>query len=238
MQTFTQISTIDALMAGCYDGVMPVKTLHQYGNFGIGAYERVDGELVMLNDTLFQILADGRAKTTQLPDSTPYAAVIRFKPDRSAALNGPMTLDSLKARLAAAFPNKNLFYAVRVEGIFKSVTTRSVPPQSKPYAPLADVLAAQQIIIKTENITGTVVGLYCPAFMKNLNVPGFHLHFVSGDRKTGGHLFDGVLSSGQFDVQACAQFRMILPESGEGFGSADLSRDRSDEMEKVIREPK
>jgi acetolactate decarboxylase len=103
---------------------------------------------------------------------------------------------------------------VRISGLFKNVKTRSVPPQVKPYQPLADVVASQQKITETESTTGTVAGYYFPAFMKGVNVTGFHMHFISGDRKMGGHLFDCVLAEGTVELQAVGRFFMILPGSG------------------------
>lgn len=41
-----QVSTIDALVNGIYDGVMSVGMLKKYGDFGIGTFEGLDGEYV------------------------------------------------------------------------------------------------------------------------------------------------------------------------------------------------
>jgi acetolactate decarboxylase len=232
--TLTQISAMDALMAGCYDGVVPVKDLRRYGDFGIGTYKRLDGEMVMLNDTLFQILLDGTAKTASIPDSTPFADVVRFKPDTMLVPEKNIRLDSLKSGLVRTLSDKNLIYAVRISGSFKNVKTRSVPPQIKPYLPLGDVVATLQKITDTESSTGTIVGFYFPAFMKNVNVTGFHMHFISGDRKLGGHLFDCVLAEGTVERQTIGRFFMILPGSGSCFNTAGLDHKPSNEAKKVM----
>lgn len=233
-KTLTQISTINALLAGCYDGVAPIKQLHQYGDFGIGAYKNLNGEMVMLNDTLFQILVDGTAKIIQLPDSTPFAAVVRFQSDTTFSVTRRTSLDSLRQIVLRNLPSPNLFYAIKMTGRFESTKTRSVPPQVKPYQLLIDVVAKQQKIRDSENIAGTLVGFYLPEYVKGINVPGFHLHFISADRKIGGHLLECVMTQGSVEWQAFRRLNLILPEANSGFDAADFIKDRSSDLGKVI----
>ena len=108
---------------------------------------------------------------------------------------------------------------------------RSVPKQTKPYPPLADV-TQHQAVFEYTNVTGTVLGFRCPAFVKGVNVPGYHLHFISKDRKTGGHILDFSSAGGTLQLDACNRFYMVLPEK-EQLGTLDLSKDRSKELEKV-----
>jgi len=230
-----QISTIDALLAGCYDGVMPIRDLHRYGNFGIGTYEKADGEMIMLNDTIYQIKADGTARTSQLPDSTPFATVIRFHPDTAFTGDPRIALDSLRQLITRQFPNLNLVVAVKISGRFERMKTRSVPPQEKPYRPLNEVVATQQKIRDSSDISGTVVGFYLPAFVKGINVPGYHLHFISDDRKTGGHLFECILVEGTIEWQICHQLDLMLPNEKSAFGLVDFTKDRSGDLQKVIK---
>ncbi|HBV96348.1 MAG TPA: hypothetical protein DEF36_04835 [Desulfotomaculum sp.] len=63
-------------------------------------------------------------------------------------------------------------------------------------------------------------------------VPGYHLHFISADRKHGGHLLDCRLAEGIIQVDRSEDFHMMLP-GGEEFAKAELSSDRSSELEKV-----
>jgi acetolactate decarboxylase len=225
---------MDALMAGQYDPVVPVKDLHKYGDFGIGTFERLDGEMVMLNDTLFQILLDGTAGTAAVPDSTPFADIVKFRPDTAFDPGKNIPLDSLKNNLNRMVPDKNRIYALRVSGSFTRVKTRSVPPQSKPYPALVDVVATQQKITETASATGDIVGYYFPAFMKNVNVAGFHMHFISGDRKMGGHLFECLLTEGMVEWQSIGRFYMILPESVDRWGAAGSDQEAANSAKKIM----
>jgi len=230
--TITQTSTIDALLAGVYDGQMSCAQLMGYGNLGIGTFDHLDGEMILLNGVLYQIKSDGKVYKPGLSLTTPFAAACWFSPDETFGLENPVTYDGIKEILDKRFPNQNLFCAIKIHGRFKSVHTRSVPTQKKPYPPLAEV-TAHQPEFKTTNINGTIVGFRCPPFVKGINVPGYHLHFLSDSKNFGGHLLGFEMEKGQCAVDVCNKFVLILPENQETLKSVDLSKDRSKELKRV-----
>ena len=230
--SITQISTIDALLAGVYDGQMSCAQLTKYGSLGIGTFDHLDGEMILLDGALYQIKSDGKVYRPGLSLTTPFAAVCWFSPDETFGLESPVTYDGLKKLLDKRVPNQNLFCGIKIHGHFKSVHTRSVPSQKKPYPPLADV-TAHQPEFKAANINGTIVGFRCPPFVKGINVPGYHLHFLSDSKIFGGHLLGFEMEKGQCAVDICNQFVLILPENQETLKSVDLSKDRSKELKRV-----
>ncbi|NLO29340.1 MAG: alpha-acetolactate decarboxylase, partial [Methanosarcina mazei] len=54
-----QVSTIDALLLGVYDGVLPVSDLKTHGDFGIGTFDGLEGEMLALDGNYYQIKTDG-----------------------------------------------------------------------------------------------------------------------------------------------------------------------------------
>jgi acetolactate decarboxylase len=212
--TVSQTSTITALLEGCYDGVTTCGELKAQGDFGIGTFDRLDGEMILLDGTVYQARADGTVVRPADSARVPFASVTRFGTPPMKAFGVCGDLDALKAMLdALRTGGDNLFYAIRVEGVFERVKFRSVPAQSKPYPKLAEVAARQPVFEKT-SIRGTLVGFWCPAYAKTLNLAGYHLHFISEDRKSGGHLLDCVLRSGGAVVEARHVFHMTLPQDG------------------------
>jgi len=173
--TLMQVSTIDALLAGAYDGQMTLGELKTHGNFGLGTFDALDGEMIALDGEIWKAKSDGTVRV--MPDSaaTPFAAVINFDADQTATLSDPLTDEALQGKVDQLAPNKNLFLAVRVDGTFPTMKVRSVPKQNKPYPPLSDVVKHQAVFEYT-NVTGTVVGFRCPAFVKGITVPGRPLH--------------------------------------------------------------
>ncbi len=230
--TVTQISTIDALLAGVYDGQMSCGRLMEYGDLGIGTFDHLDGEMILLDGEMYQVKSDGRVYKPRKALSTPFAAVARFSKDAVVELENPMDYEGLKTLLDKHFPNENLFYAFKITGRFKSVHTRSVPAQRKPYPPLAEVTAHQPEFRETD-IEGAIVGFRCPPFVKGINVPGYHLHFLSRSGTFGGHLLAFEMEKGRCSVDICSNLLLILPEKGEALGSVDLTKDRSQELKRV-----
>jgi acetolactate decarboxylase len=127
----------------------------------------------------------------------------------------------------------NLFYAVRVDGHFASVTTRSVPRQDRPYPPLVEV-AKTQPVFRLEEVSGTLAGFRLPDLVRGLNVPGFHLHFLTADRQAGGHVLDLVLTRGELAIDTSARFHLELP-TDPTFLHADLGRDRGEALDQAER---
>jgi acetolactate decarboxylase len=232
--TLMQVSTIDALLAGAYDGQMTLGELKTHGDFGLGTFDALEGEMIVIDNTIYQARTDGTVRAMPDSETTPFAAVVNFDADQTCELSEPLTEETLKAKIDQLAPNQNLFLALRIDGTFPSMKVRSVPKQEKPYPPLADVVK-HQVIFEYTNVTGTVLGFRCPAFVKGINVPSYHLHFIADDRATGGHVLDFTLSQADLALDACNQFFMVLTDQ-EKFSTLDLSQDRSHELEKVEKQ--
>jgi acetolactate decarboxylase len=232
--TLFQTSTIDALLAGVYDGDLTCRQLLNHGNFGIGTFDRLEGEMIVLDGAVYQVRADGRVYSPNLETTTPFAAVCRFNPERHMTLDTPTDFKGVQALLDRLAPNKNLFCAIRITGQFKRMKTRSVPGQTRPYRPLKEV-TARQPEFDMESVDGTVLGFRCPPFVAGVNVPGYHLHFLSADRTRGGHILDFELGKGVCEIDTLSRFYLRLPENGSDFAKTDLSKDRSSELKAVER---
>ena len=231
--TVTQVSTINALMTGVFDADVPCTTLLASGDFGIGTFDRLDGEMVVLDGVVYQVKADGRVCQADPAAKTPFATVCKFSKDTGDRLKcANKDYDGLKAVIDTDWPQHNLFYAIRVDGIFPVMKTRSVPAQQKPYPPLKDIAASQPEFTMT-NVCGTLVGFRCPAFVKGINVPGYHLHFISSDRTQGGHVLGFALGEGTYRVDMCDTFVMMLPSANEAFLKADLASERAEDLKHV-----
>ncbi|MFA4826321.1 MAG: acetolactate decarboxylase [Methanoregula sp.] len=231
-ETLYQVSTIDALMQGVYDGVQPVGEMKKHGDFGIGTFDALDGEMIVIDGKVYQAKSDGGVYAVMDNATTPFATVTHFNRDFSVSTGRPMNFSEFSTEMSARLPTQNMIYAVRMEGTFPSVKVRAIPAQQKPYPTLTEA-AKNQSVYTYANTKGTVVGFYTPAFFKGLNVAGYHLHFISGDRRTGGHILDfsvPVNATVEYDVTPA--FAMPLPTSG-AFTGVDLSQDLSKELAKI-----
>ncbi|MFA5928875.1 MAG: acetolactate decarboxylase [Candidatus Margulisiibacteriota bacterium] len=233
----TQVATIDALMAGVYDGHMTLKTLRSYGNFGIGTFEALDGEMFLLDGEFYQVKADGLVYLPSLEARTPFACVTRFSADKKENIDRPTGLLGLEEKIDALAPEANRFCAFIVRGDFSAVRTRSVPAQKKPYPPLAEVTKTQPVF-ELKNVRGTLIGFRAPAFVKGINVPGYHLHFLADDLGSGGHVLDLTITRGVLEADTVHDWlNLYLPGDSKSFGTADLKTDRSKEL-KIVEQGK
>ena len=232
--TVYQTSTIDALLAGVYDGDLTLRELRARGDFGIGTYDNLDGEMVLLDGEFHQVKADGKVYSPDLDGETPFAAVCAFRPEKVFAVPSGADMRAAEALIDREAPNQNLFHAIRIEGQFKTMRTRSVPAQKRPFPPLKAV-AATQPVFDMENVSGTVLGFRCPPFAAGVNVPGYHLHFISRDRARGGHILAFELVTGTAQVDVLDRFVMQLPAT-EDFATVDLSRDRQQDLQGVEKD--
>jgi acetolactate decarboxylase len=226
-----QISTIDALLRGVYDGVLPVSELETHGDFGIGTFDGLEGEMLALDGNYYQIKTDGIAYPVSGETTTPFATVTYFEADENFRIEEPANLTELEAFLDLNLPSKNLFYAVRIDGNFSYIKARSVPRQEKPYPELADAVS-DQTVFEFENISGTLVGFRTPEYAKGVNVPGYHLHFITSDRSAGGHVLDLEMEKGDAAFDITREFLMELPASGDFF-NVELGQDLQGDLEKV-----
>lgn len=230
LQELVQISTIDALLQGVYDGNTSLQTLSENGNFGIGTLNGLDGELILLDGNFFQIRGDGKIYQPELSACTPFSSVTYFSPEKNFPVEA-LSFTGLKTKIDSLMPGSNLFFGIKLSGRFKSVKTRSVPKQQQPYPPLVEVTANQPEFEAT-NISGTLVGFYCPPYVTGLNVPGYHLHFLSDDKDFGGHLLAFELESGTLQLDQINNFSLKLPED-EYFLNTALDQDLSDDLKQV-----
>lgn len=220
--TLYQVSTLSALMKGDYGAHSDLRSLRQKGDFGIGTFDHIDGELIELDGRFFQVRSDGVVNSMTDSDKTPFSMVTYFSPDKTIMLNAPLKLEELTRLIDYQIPTKNIVYAIRITGRFRKVKTRSVPRQEEPYRALADVIKDQSVF-DLKDVNGTIIAFRMPEFSQGINVPGYHMHFLSVDRKSGGHLLDCEIISGRVEIDNTNQIEVYLPKD-PAFYAMDLSQ--------------
>lgn len=233
-ETIYQVSLLQGLTLGDYNGSVSVKELKQKGDTGIGTFEGVNGELIMVDGTVYRAKSDGSIETAPDDETIPFANVTFFDTDEKQNISGVSSIADLKKLLDERVEKlgRNQFYMVRVDGTFKKMHARSELKQEKPYKPLAEALKTDQREFSWDNIEGTVVALYCPQYMKDLNAAGWHLHFVSKDKKYGGHVLELDVDKAELKIDCTQGFNMQLPDT-EMFPTLDLTKDQSEDIKKV-----
>lgn len=229
--TLFQVSTSGALVEGISQGVVTVGELKRHGDLGLGTFADLDGEMVVVDGRCWKVPGDGAVREAADSDLVPFAVVTTFRPDRTIELASVASMDSLVERLDGLRNTNNLFFAVRIEGRASYVHTRAVC--KRPGTGLVEV-AADQVEFRFRDVAGTIVGFWSPEYAKSVNIRGWHLHFLSEDRSSGGHLLDIAGAGLKAQVQHLDDFRMAIPED-PAFLKADLTADPAATLERVER---
>jgi acetolactate decarboxylase len=227
-ETLYQVSTLSALIDGLYQPATTVGALKGQGDTGIGTFAALDGEMVILDDVVYQVLSDGSVTKPADAVGSPFAAVTTFAADKTVSLANVADYVALQKRLDAELSGVNHIYAVRIEGHFDAVRTRSVPKQSEPYTPLLEV-TAKQPEFEFKDVDGVLVGFWCPAWVGQINVPGYHLHFLTADHSGGGHVLEVSVASATAELDETPVFDLTLPDTAE-FRAIDLAGDYDAQM--------
>lgn len=234
--TLHQISVLNALLLGEYDGIISVGELKELGDTGIGTFDTLEGEMILLDGTVYQAKADG---TVVIPDDevlVPFAMAVHFEADiHEGSLANIVDINALKAALdqtiARTSNDFNRFYAAVITGSFSSIRVRSVPGQTKPY-PRLSAIAAEQKEYEYQDEKGTIVAFRCPQYVNGINMPTWHLHFLSSDASRGGHLLEATLSQGNLRMGDMKTYQIQLPSSSS-FASMDIANDLTKETHAI-----
>ena len=222
---------INGLIEGIYRARTTIGELREHGDFGLGTFNRLDGEMVMLDGQVFRMDATGRANSVDDAEQTPFACVTRYRPDTLDEFPEPPDED-LFALVTRLLPSPNMLYAVRVDGRFSHVRARSVPPQDT-YRPLVEV-AREQPEFDYRDMDGTMVGFHTPGFLGGVAVPGLHLHFLSADKTCGGHVLTCLPGRVTVGVQHVPRLVMGLPMTLD-FLTSGFERDTARDIEESER---
>jgi acetolactate decarboxylase len=225
-----QYGVIDGLLAGAFDGDLSIEKLKEHGDFGIGTFNRADGELIAFGGDVYRVNYSGAIMKVE-NDSTPFAAVVKFQPDTSFTINSVASYEKIQSIISAIL-NPNSIYAIHLSGSFDSLTTRAIAAAQNPYPTLSELVATSQHLFHYDNLSGDCIGFLIPDYMGRINIPGFHFHFLSADHLKGGHVF---ALSGRNITVAVQQLNTVLVQSNtnESFIHGKNRKDRSAELKKI-----
>ncbi|WP_031357389.1 acetolactate decarboxylase [Caballeronia sordidicola] len=227
LHTLFQVSTSGALVEGVYTGAISSDVILKHGDFGLGTFENLDGEMVVLDGRIYRARGDGTVSQAPVDACAPFAVVTRFAPDVDLQIEPADSLDILMQLCDEHRRSNNIFYALRLDGEFRHIRMRAVSPPSSG-GRLIDAAKAQSEF-ELSRIHGTLVGLWSPGFSSAFSIAGYHFHFLSEDRVHGGHLLACSSGSLRLRVEALTDFHLALPEN-ESFLKADLSKNSAGEL--------
>ena len=238
-ESIAQIALLQSLAQGYFGGTITAGELRAMGDTGIGTFEGLNGEMIVLDGVVYQALGDGRVIVA--PDKTiiPYATVTFFDRDIDVKLKDIKDKAAFEKVLNEAVHKHgaNSFYMVKLPATFDSILFRSEYGSQEPYPTLVEALKGKQTEFTGKNIKGTLVGLYCPSYMGELNSVGWHFHFISEDKKQGGHILELSLKEGTAYLDQTDKFTMVL-HNDKKFHDINLAKDMKEDIRSAEQDTK
>lgn len=226
--TIFQNSLMTALLDGIYDGELTIGDILGKGNFGLGTFDALDGEMLILDGVCHQLTSDGKARVADLDQRTPFTVVTNFVPRLCLDAPKAMVRSELSSFIDAAEPSHNFFTAVKITGRFKEVRVRTVTKQEKPYPPMSEAVSADAEHTFTD-VSGVIGGFRTPAYAKGIGVPGCHVHFINDEHTRGGHVLDYTVDEAVIELCPGTDMELHLPVTAEFLGG-HLSPENLDEQ--------
>ena len=230
-----QVSTLQALALGYSRSVITVAELLEEGDTGLGTYEDVNGEMIVLDGHCYRAKQDGSVIEVEPDAGVPFSAVAKLRGEREFPLENMKDIQSIRTELTRKIEERfglNSMHVIRIDGLFEKVDARSEAPYRSHHVTLKTVLASNQTAFVFENIRGSLVGVYFPDHMDGINMPGWHLHFLSDDRTKGGHVFDVSIKEGTVRLDKINRVEIYLPKDA-AFDTYSLKNVSEEEINKV-----
>ncbi len=230
-----QVSTLQALALGYSRAAVTVGELLKEGNTGLGTFEDVNGEMIVMDGHCYRADQSGNVSVVPPEAGVPFAAVAKLYGKQQFPLKDMPDITSIRIELTRKIEEVfglNSMHIVRIDGEFEKVDARSEAPYRSHHITLKEILSRNQEAFIFENIRGSLVGVYFPDYMDGINMPGWHLHFLSEDRSKGGHVFDVCMRKGEARVDKITNIYINLPKEA-AFDTYSLKEDLQEEIKSV-----
>ena len=206
-----QLQLAHVLLDGGYDGVATVEEAIAGGDHGLGTFDRLDGEMIVLDGDPWQVNWQGIASIMPPETRTPFVSVSTMHAPRTQRLQD-VTWDQTALAIESLVDDPGAIITVRIEGEFDHALTRSVPPQDRPYRPYSEVCVTDEVRWTHDPFGGVMIGFRFPDLEPGSTIPGLHLHALNHERTTGGHVHELHIKDAVLSVGISRDVVMHLPE--------------------------
>ncbi len=198
-----------------FEGNLSARELKTKGDIGLGSFSMLDGELIMLDGIPYRATDDGKVSIADDDAKIIYANATFFDTEKTFEMANVPSYDSLRKSINTQMVSKNIFYGFKITGVFEYIQCGGLEKQEKPFNKGLDILIPERPIFEGENVKGTLVGFFCPDFIGQINVAGYHLHFISDDRKLAGHAMELKAKNLKVEMDYMYEYQFVLPETAD-----------------------
>lgn len=204
---------------GYYAALIRVGDAKAHGNFGVGEFENLRGELFAMDNEFYELRADGTAHLAADGDWLNVTFLTFFEPEETLRVESPLSFKvdgtpterDLSVWLSSQLPSPDSFYSMSVVGDFENVVVSAIPEQSRPYLPFSEARKLRQEHV-VEKQPGRMVAYFTPNYLGCVGVPGLHFHFLNDARTKGGHVERFTVNKAVIRVQRITRLDLGFPE--------------------------
>lgn len=181
-----------------------------YNDLGVGITATRE-TVVILEGRFFRVSSKGVTIEMEERQEVRHAMIVTFDAENLRNDFEVSGIEELVDRCEKLRAAKNIFYALRVDGEFRSLTLRSAPCPQVPQHPAAGQHSVHPRIV--ENVEGTLIGIWSSRFTSNICAPGYHFYFVSRERDRSGSVIDCSASGLRMLGMPVTNLRLLGPDS-------------------------
>jgi acetolactate decarboxylase len=127
-----------------YEPVITVGQARAHGNFGVGQYAELDGELTAVDGVFFHARSDGSVKVATDDDQLCFAQLCFFDPTIEEQITGPQDESAFQSFFQSKMLFPNDFWAFHITGRFTEIVPTAPPALTKPYPPFAEAVRPEK----------------------------------------------------------------------------------------------
>lgn len=120
-----QTSLMSALLSGVYEGDTTIADLLAHGDFGLGTFNELDGEMIAFSSQVYQLRADGSARAAKPEQKTPFAVMTWFQPQYRKTFDAPVSRQQIHDVIDQQIPS--ITCSARCASTVTSATPTPVP---------------------------------------------------------------------------------------------------------------
>ena len=201
MGTWNQFNSFFTLINGDFGQGFAVQQVAATNNIGVGTFVHGDGELIIMDDEVYQIRNNNKVIKLNPNDTItkiPFASCAKFRPTDIIKITGPIQpWKNVLERLEQTVCGKNCVIVLRAK--FANVKLRSFNKVLPPY-PKLEKWEENQTVTHYQNIA-----MDCAIFKSFKSFEGqlslaWHGHCINKNQEVGGHILDAALTEGVAEI--------------------------------------
>ena len=187
-----QSGSAQSLFSGNFDGVMSVEAEFGGTRLGIGVMDNLEGEVVSLKGQTWAVPSDGRPREVSGSETIAFGIAAHGGLRHSFHIPEDSEIEEVLAALDSTLSRHHIDHehvvcALEIEGTFRDTVLMTVHRPDYAGESLGEIID-DEIRFSFPRWEGTVVGFRYPDTTTGLTIPGLHLHGISSDRTSGGHV--------------------------------------------------